>query len=76
MPVVKLDAPAEEKPSERTLSSDEIRAVGAAPEAEDRIGAALRLGFYTGSGEQFVFRRPSPIGGPVRSIQQQSSFSP
>jgi integrase len=33
----------------RTLSSDEIRAVWAALEAEDSLGDALRLGFYTGA---------------------------
>jgi integrase len=48
-PCVGLHKPAEEKPRERTLSSDEIRAVWAALEAEDRIGDALRLGFYTGA---------------------------
>ena len=48
-PCVGLHKPAEEKPRERTLSSDEIRAVWAALEAENRIGDALRLGFYTGA---------------------------
>jgi integrase len=48
-PCVGLHKPAEEKPRERALSSDEIRAVWAALEAEDRIGDALRLGFYTGA---------------------------
>ena len=48
-PCVGLQKPAEERPRERTLSSDEIRAVWAALEAEDRIGDAVRLGFYTGA---------------------------
>jgi integrase len=48
-PCVGLHKPTAEKPRERTLSSDEIRAVWATLEAENRIGDALRLGFYTGA---------------------------
>jgi integrase len=48
-PCVGFQKPAEERPRERTLSSDEISAVWAALEAEGRIGDAVRLGFYTGA---------------------------
>lgn len=61
-PCVGLHKPADEKPRERTLSSDEIRAVWAALEAENRIGDALRLGFYTGA------RISEVLGLPFREI--------
>ena len=48
-PCVGLHRPTEEKPRERTLSSDEIRVVWAALEAEGLVGDALRIGFYTGA---------------------------
>lgn len=48
-PCVGLHKPALERPRDRVLSSEEIRAVWAALEAEDRIGDAVRLGFYTGA---------------------------
>lgn len=46
-PCLGLRKPTPERPRDRVLSSDEIRAVWAALEAEGVIGEAVRLAFYT-----------------------------
>lgn len=46
-PCLGLRKPTQERPRDRVLSSDEIRAVWAALEAEGVIGEAVRLAFYT-----------------------------
>jgi len=46
-PCFGLRKPTQEQPRDRVLSSDEIRAVWAALEAEPVVGEAVRLAFYT-----------------------------
>ncbi len=48
-PCVGLRKPGAEKPRERTLTSDEIRAVWQALDAEEQAGECVRLAFFTGA---------------------------